>query len=292
MRPTHRSGFTLVELLVVIGIVLILVSLLMPAVGAARAAARRMVCSNTSRELAMALMLYHDAYRVLPPGTELLKEQRPYQGWFGKVLPYVERQELYARVEQAFQDHPNPFDPVFHPHMVTPVYAFACPEDQRNAETVFAWRKSRQVATTGYQGNAGQNSDLKDGVLFGGSKIRFADIHDGQSQTLLFGERPPSPLNDYGWWYAGTGTSEGALDHTLGLAETHVNLHAPCSSQVRMFQPGNIWNECDAAHFWSLHGGGGHFARADGSISFYSYSGEEILIPLSTRDEGEIVPRD
>jgi prepilin-type processing-associated H-X9-DG protein len=108
----------------------------------------------------------------------------------------------------------------------------------------------------------------------------------------LFGERPPSPLNDYGWWYAGVGTGDGALDHTLGLAETHLNQYGNCRQQASKFQVGNIREECDAAHFWSLHGGGAHFARADGSVAFYSYSGADILAPLSTRDEGVTVPRD
>ena len=83
-RPLH--GFTLVELLVVIAIIGILIALLLPAVQAAREAARRMQCTNNLKQLCLAAHAYHDSTNKLPPGG--LSPWR--QTWYHAILPFVE----------------------------------------------------------------------------------------------------------------------------------------------------------------------------------------------------------
>ena len=91
-NPTVRgTGFTLVELLVVIAVVSILLSLLLPAVQNAREAARRTVCRNHLRQLGLAVMNYESVHRVFPPGSQVIPflGPRPYSKSFGKrrIMP-------------------------------------------------------------------------------------------------------------------------------------------------------------------------------------------------------------
>ncbi|GIW92533.1 MAG: hypothetical protein KatS3mg110_0574 [Pirellulaceae bacterium] len=93
----RRKGFTLVELLVVIAIIGILVSLLLPAVQAAREASRRMACSNNLKQLALAVHNYHDTYKVFPPGgiTPGPCCSTPSAGtWTLFILPFLEQQTV------------------------------------------------------------------------------------------------------------------------------------------------------------------------------------------------------
>ena len=106
--PTTRRGFTLVELLVVIAIIGILVALLLPAVQAAREAARRMSCGNNLKQLALACHNYSDTYKSLPWNNDLGNSTAPGNpqnrwnqlSWIVTVLPYIEQSPLQDKIYQ------------------------------------------------------------------------------------------------------------------------------------------------------------------------------------------------
>src|SRR5262245_27322192 len=90
MRPT-KHGFTLVELLVVIAIIGVLVALLLPAVQAAREAARRSQCTNNLKQIGIGVHNYADVHRVMPAGNY----HSVFGSWLVHLLPYVEQQQLH-----------------------------------------------------------------------------------------------------------------------------------------------------------------------------------------------------
>src|SRR5688500_7163189 len=92
MRRT-RVGFTLVELLVVIAIIGVLVSLLLPAVQAAREAARRSQCTNNLKQLGLGMQNFHDTKKELPSGSV----SAYYGTWLPQILPFIEQQQLAAQ---------------------------------------------------------------------------------------------------------------------------------------------------------------------------------------------------
>jgi prepilin-type N-terminal cleavage/methylation domain-containing protein len=95
MKRGHRCGFTLVELLVVIAIIGILIALLLPAVQAAREAARRSQCSNNLRQLGIALQGYHDTYIALPMGARRPAVNSWGTSFYVSLLPYIEQKALF-----------------------------------------------------------------------------------------------------------------------------------------------------------------------------------------------------
>src|ERR1044071_6861704 len=102
----HKSGFTLVELLVVIAIIGVLVALLLPAVQAAREAARRMSCSSNLRQLGLAMHNYHDTHKTLPyttaawgPDGKVNSPGNRGWSWNSFILPYIEQQAVYSQID-------------------------------------------------------------------------------------------------------------------------------------------------------------------------------------------------
>src|SRR5436305_5809807 len=114
----RRRGFTLVELLVVIAIIGVLVALLLPAVQAAREAARRMQCSNHLKQIGLALQNYHDTFQslpfgararcvnttstnVCPPSSQGTMQQGWGPSWLMSILPFAEQKPLSDLLEAA-----------------------------------------------------------------------------------------------------------------------------------------------------------------------------------------------
>src|SRR5438034_1844036 len=128
----RRGAFTLVELLVVIAIIGVLVALLLPAVQAAREAARRMSCSSNLRQLALAMHNYHDTHKTLPYTTAAwgpsgIVNSIDNRGWSWNsfILPYIEQQSIYNQID--FKD----FVPVNGNRILlsNPIPVATCPSD-------------------------------------------------------------------------------------------------------------------------------------------------------------------
>jgi prepilin-type N-terminal cleavage/methylation domain-containing protein len=127
MKP---RAFTLVELLVVIAIIGILVSLLLPAIQAARESARRMQCGNNLKQLGLAMHNYADIYGSAFPQGRISKlpwppavPAGPHYGWGISLLPHLEQNALY----ENFDQNANFYDPVNQPVVKTPFAVFQCP---------------------------------------------------------------------------------------------------------------------------------------------------------------------
>ena len=141
MASKQRPAFTLVELLVVIAIIGILVALLLPAVQAAREAARRMSCSNNLKQIGLAIHNFHDTHNSLPPSRYL----NGFPTWFALILPYVEGSSEFE------QWH---FDQLYY-----------APENDLARENLLqlyrcATRPPVRLATEGGRGDAGDTTTL------------------------------------------------------------------------------------------------------------------------------------
>jgi prepilin-type N-terminal cleavage/methylation domain-containing protein/prepilin-type processing-associated H-X9-DG protein len=133
--------------------------------------------------------------------------------------------------------------------------------------------------------------------------IRMGQVTDGLSNTFMFGERPPSHDLFFGWWFAGFGIS-GDGDVVLGISERfedgfmgyHDPQGKPCSKgspdpnnpAAYKLSPGDLKNQCDQFHYFSLHSGGANFCMGDGSVRFLTYETSPIVQrALATRNGGE-----
>lgn len=214
MRTVIRKrGFTLVELLVVIAIIGILVALLLPAVQAAREAARRMQCGNNLKQLALALHNYGDVNKSLPPAyirvyfqagqpnTDLDSERRGNWGWGALILPYIEQQPLHSALRVGPETFARNLDiPANLAMMQQKLSVFRCPSDtgpQLNVDRVvrshtnvpFETAVSNYVGVNSTGTIDGDPPVLRRGLFIRDQGRRFADIADGTSNCLAIGER-------------------------------------------------------------------------------------------------------
>ncbi len=191
IRKTHSAarGFTLVELLVVIAIIGILVAMLLPAVQAAREAARRIQCSNNLVQLIMAVQNYEMAFERLPSGSVNDKGpilNRPvgfHHGWIISILPYIERTSYYKNIDQKL----SVYDPKNAPVRRLRVALLQCPSDwstDNNPRTNYAACHHDLAAPIDTTNN---------GVFFLNSKVRYREIIDGSSLTIFLGEKTMEP---------------------------------------------------------------------------------------------------
>jgi prepilin-type N-terminal cleavage/methylation domain-containing protein len=294
MYVRGKSAFTLVELLVVITIIGMLIALLLPAVQAAREAARRMQCSNNLKQIGLALHLYHGSNNILPAGWRAYQPtthlpdplNEPGWGWAACILPFVEQNNLANSMIHFDQSIASPAN-IEIAKTVLPLYR--CPSDDSPA--TFEWIPDEaggvsipQLATANYIGVFGTQDVhecgtaafsckqcISNGAFYHNSGLRFADFRDGLSQTFVVGERT-ADLDHSTWIGAppGDACSPGLV---VGTATD-----APNST------------EADKHNFGSRHSAGTHFLLGDGSVHLISqYIDATIYHGLCTPAGDEVV---
>lgn len=204
----RRRGFTLVELLVVIAIIGILVALLLPAVQAAREAARRAQCTNQLKQWALAAHNYHDTFLAFPM-TNAQNYQPNSQGFSpqARILPFIEQANLQAKFDFTQPAFTGPFNalvpnPQFAAAFATPLKVALCPSDP--APILNQGAGGSTYSGINYMMSYGSGTkthyDLRwrtDGFVYENSGVRFGDITDGTSNTVMMSETVRSVGPDF-----------------------------------------------------------------------------------------------
>jgi prepilin-type N-terminal cleavage/methylation domain-containing protein len=282
MKLSNKNGFTLVELLVVIGIIGILVSLLLPAVQSVRESSRRISCANKQRQLILAILSFESANQRIPATLSLDSTAR-LAHWHSTLLPFLELEPLHEEVQRDFQQNIHVFD---QRHLSTNIHVFQCPSEPNIGKIFEAEDVGAQFAFTSYCGVNGINREVSNGFfptdlsVLEDVAIRLSMITDGLSNTLAFGERPPSPIQQgFGMWLG----SQNSLSASIGVSEGDIE---DCV-EIKFGFPQHQ-EECVIFHHWGHHPLGINFARADGSVHFVSYSIELGTVKsLATRSQGD-----
>jgi prepilin-type N-terminal cleavage/methylation domain-containing protein/prepilin-type processing-associated H-X9-DG protein len=313
MVSCRKSGFTLVELLVVIAIIGILVALLLPAIQAAREAARRSQCSNNVKQQAIALQNYHDVHKCFPSGGI-----NPYAGinpangwainWAIAILPFVEQGPLYDQYNMNLSNN----DAANAAVLQTIVPAYCCPSDVNATKLEnpgsgnynFARRHGSYAGVTGYTTGdrwfdceqwrttatvepedhkgllhaTGPNFSATAGVAL--DCERMSSVLDGTGSTLAIGESQTITTTSRGIFWGYTYTSYALRSFRWRNPETFNNDYTACGGT----------NSCKRA-FGSMHPGGAQFALVDGSVRFISQSTDlDILCYMSSIAGRESTP--
>jgi prepilin-type N-terminal cleavage/methylation domain-containing protein/prepilin-type processing-associated H-X9-DG protein len=307
--PFRRTrGFTLIELLVVIAIIGVLIALLLPAVQAAREAARRAQCVNNLKQLALAALNYESANGVLP--AQGMQVQSPYWGYgdcstFVRMLPYFEQAAIYnAYNSSAYLQFFGSIygGPMLAPHNITIIgvtlNTLACPSDP-NAQvsinvssnlpglsmTYADWNSlivppgTWYARPTSYRGASGlfcagdePNASPTGVINFQGSVISLASITDGTSNTAMLSESTTAlvPTSSPNYMYITANMVPWALG---GWGDLLFDSVPPPNAVGTQLSPSGV----AAAYYGtsmasSLHPGGANVALCDGSVRFIKNS--------------------
>jgi prepilin-type processing-associated H-X9-DG protein/prepilin-type N-terminal cleavage/methylation domain-containing protein len=301
------AGFTIVELLVVIGIVGVVLGLILPAVQHARESANRVRCLSNLRQIGIALHGFHDLHGQFPPLPTRQPSSNVYPpplpgdpnellSWLALILPQMDQDSLYQ--QSIFACSVNTDVKVNPPHVgfATVIKPYVCPADARlyEPQTDQFGFKAAFTSYVGIEGTLPPGASIGlAGVLGMGSISRLSTITDGSSQTVMVGERPPPAMLEAGWWYPGfIGNSQAGFalgPHNMLVLGGGPFAFDPCDIIGIGFGPGSLENACDRYHAWSLHPGGANWLFADGSARFLSYAAADIIFALGSKSGGEIV---
>jgi len=253
------GGFTLVELLVVIAIIGILIALLLPAVQAAREAARRMQCTNNLKQIALAMHTYHDTLRIFPPGSVRVPQGHT---WYTFVLPFIEQRPLYDQVDPRGQQIPAtaPSDGP----LVTQLGIYRCPSDSGKA--INKWYGN--YPTVNYVASRAMFNAPGNSMNWPLS-LRIRDILDGLSNTFLISERGLAERSTAGIW-SGWITTAGSFNFssTSPINTPYLATDGDPTGPVDVTPSADPWYSRFTVT--SRHPGGANFAFCDGSVHFIS----------------------
>ena len=255
---------------------------------------------------------YYDPPFGAPPNPYLsYRYGQQFFTFITRILPELEQDNLYERIDWNawpwFQGSPGSY------LNAIPLKVVQCPADPRVRQlwtsdpaagaTTFApmrasqhWSSDRYAAAlTSYLGVNGVNQLAFDGILYVNARVRWADVLDGTSNTLMVGERVATPDLLWGWWFAEIGEWPwfGAPDVVLGVLEIDVN-NPPQTEYVpnEFYRPGSLDdpNYYHRWHHWSAHDSGANWLLSDGSVRFITYAvSSSVLAAMATRSGGEVV---
>mgnify|MGYP002622974351 CR=1 FL=1 len=290
MLPSRSSGFTLLEVILVMGLILMALILLLPALGSARMAARRVACMNNGRQLGVALQNYHDVYRVFPPGyvargvkptDTAAMESGPGYSWAAMLLPYMDQAGLANTINFSA-------DPVTTAG-ATVISTFCCTAEE-NAEASY-------VGCAGV-GSLTESPGAPDGpgVFYRNSFTSIFDVHDGTTHTILVGERATThdflsgelPVDAGAVWLAAIPGQMRPAGVAGDVSESSATLVLGTVGQDEPFPVRAV--HCRTNHvaaFSSVHPGGAVFVMVDSSTHFLSDDIDvELYRRLGQRSDG------
>ena len=301
-----RRGFTLVELLVVIAIIGILVSLLLPAVQAARESGRRTQCQNNVRQLMIALHNYHDTTKKLPPGSFFIDNGSQDRGsMWNHLLPYFEQNTLYEQInfnirvdDQTLKDGTNLDTKIVHALMCPsedsdplhnnlgkqcytgstgPSAQISSPNCSCNAELA----KWNAYSTAPYDNPKNFAGPFQRHPFY---QATFASITDGLTNTIFIGEVRPrcGAHHGNGWHRSNNGNGLSITMIPINYDTCHANKTGPAPEQCH-----TSCNWITELGFRSLHPGGALFGMGDGSVHLLSQNIDHQLYQrLGSKAEG------
>ncbi len=317
-RNLRRRGFTLIELLVVISIIGVLIALLLPAVQAAREAARRAQCVNNLKQLGIAIHNFHDTQGQMPvstrpPGLTPL----PRIAGLTLLTQYLEQGNLYNAYNFSFTWG----EPVNSTSVTTRLGTLVCPSSPRperldGIPEVTPWTPTVN-AVTDYSPTIGVDERLLTaglvdgvgkGILSKNDKVRIAEVTDGLSNTILYaesagrpylyrrgnkqvGELPGSRVNAGGWARPASDFSVDGSSADGSVIPGPVAINGTNGENVGgVTFPHPYYGSEGTSEAYAFHPGGANFLFGDGSVKFVKDSIPiRVFAKLVTRAGGEII---